>query len=109
MVDELGERLVWVECKLLFAGQCGVGVGVSMGIKGIGVDGTIASISEEFGRLCIKVILVEGGNNFSLTVEDQVGEYGHVAGFVMVDKPPNPWMEAMLLLDGNPTKVKTQS
>ncbi len=66
-------------------------------------------MSKEFRRLCIKVILVEGGNNFSLTIKDQVGEYRHVAGFVMVDKPPNPWMEAMLLLDGNPTKVKTQS
>src|SRR6266851_1788610 len=90
VVNQLGKGLVGVKCKLLFAGQCSTGVGVSVGIEGMGVDSTIASMSkEEFGRLSVEVVLVKGGDYFNLTIEDQVGEGRGVVGFVVVDEPPN--------------------
>ena len=58
------------------------------------MDAAIASTGEEELRgLHIKVVLVEGGNGLSLTVKDQVGDDRGVPCFVMVYKPPNPWME----------------
>ncbi len=71
-----------------------MGIGVSAGIERMGVDGTVAPMGkEELGGLCVEVVLVEWGNSFDLTVEDQVGEHGGIAGFVVVDEPPNSWME----------------
>jgi len=71
MVNQLEEGLVRVEHKLLFAGQHSMGVGVSVGMEGIGVDSAIASACEEkFRGLHVEVVLIERGDNLSLTIED---------------------------------------
>ena len=86
VVNQLRKQLVGGECEFLLFSQCRMGVGISMGVEGTGVDGTVASVSkEEFGGSGVEVVVVEGCNGLNLFVKDEVWEQRHILVLVVVN------------------------
>ena len=86
VVDKLGVTLTGVERELLFVGQHGTGVWVSVGMEGTGVGGAAMATSEkELWLQGVKVVLVVRGENFHSVIRNVLGVNGgviHVVGVV---------------------------
>ena len=94
MVDQLRERLVWGERKFLLFSKGRMGVRVSTGTKGKGVDTAVASMGEEeFGGEGVEVVFKEGSDGFNPIFANEVRELGGVPVLIVVDTPVNPWVE----------------